>query len=639
MQIQRSHYTTILSLAFLSLCFFTHGIAQDISVIPAPSTVTKATGTFVLTNSTSLVLPENKDVANVGEYLRAKLQPATGFGFPKAQNVGPGSIQFVLNKKADAALGNEGYTLAASSDNVTLTANTAAGLFYGVQTLLQLLPPEIESGTTVKNVRFEIPAVTITDSPRFGWRGIMLDVSRHFYSKAYVKEFIDQIARYKFNRLHLHLTDDNGWRVEIKSLPKLTEVGAWRVERTGSFGTHDAPKPGEKATYGGFYTHDDIKEIVQHARERFIEIIPEIDIPGHSMAALAAYPELSVSKDTSVRVNPGSKFSTWYGQGKFEMHIDNTLNPTDEKVYAFLDKVFTEIAMLFPYEYIHMGGDECYKGFWEKDPNVQGFMKKNKMKDGHDLQSYFSKRVNEIIISKKKKAIGWDEILEGGAPAGAAVMSWQGVKGGIEASRQKLPVVMSPAPMYYLDMMQGDPAVEARVYGTSRLKDLYNFDILPAGIDSAYVLGGQGNLWTEQIRVGPQVEYMMYPRAYAVSESLWSPKSRKSYDSFVRRVETHFRRSEAAGINYATSLYDPIMTVKKNSEGKIVVELAAEAPDLDFYYTFDNTIPNHYYDKYKGALVIPEGTDQIRVTSYRGKRQMGRLISLTMEDLVKRIKR
>jgi hexosaminidase len=261
------------------------------------------------------------------------------------------------------------------------------------------------------------------------------------------------------------------------------------------------------------------------------------------------------------------------------------------------------------------------------------------MKDGHDLQSYFSKRVNQIIISKKKKVIGWDEILEGGAPAGAAVMSWQGVKGGIEASKQKLPVVMSPAPMYYLDMMQGDPAVEARVYSTARLKDVYNFDILPAGIDSTYVLGGQGNLWTEQIRIEPQVEYMIYPRAFAIAETLWSPKSKKNYDNFVARVENQFARSNVAEVNYAPSLYDPIMSVKKNSDGKMVIELTAEAPNIDFYYTFDNTIPNSYYDKYKGPIVLPDGTDMIRITSYRGRNQMGRLISLSAEDLAKRVRK
>lgn len=622
----------------LALCFFGHtrANAQTLNVIPAPAEVAKGAGEFTITEKTSVSYKDNKEVAQVAAYLRSRLQTLTGFNPGKSQSPAQSRIELELYEKFNDHYGDEGYSLKVSPEVILLSANKPAGLFYASQTLLQLIPT---ATTDRKSDKLSIPAVTITDVPRFGWRGIMLDVSRHFFSKEYVKEFVDQMARYKFNRLHLHLTDDNGWRVEIKSLPKLTEVGAWRVARTGTFGSHDAPKPGEKPSYGGFYTQADIKEIVQYAKDRYIEIIPEIDVPGHSMAALAAYPELSVTKDTSVRVNPGSKFSTWFGNGKFEMHIDNTLNPTDEKVYTFLDKVFTELASLFPYEYIHMGGDECYKGYWEKDPKVQAFMKKNNMKDGHDLQSYFSKRVNDIIVSKKKKAIGWDEILEGGAPAGAAVMSWQGVKGGIEASKQKLKVVMSPAPLYYLDMMQGDPSIEARVYNSARLKDVYQFDILPAGIDSAYVLGGQGNLWTEQIRIAPQVEYMTYPRAFAIAETLWSPKSKKNYSDFVKRVENHFERFDSEEINYSRSLYDPIIAVRKNSEGKLVVDLTAEAPDLDFYYTFDNTIPNQYYDKYQAPLVIPEGTDMLRISSYRGKKQMGRIVSLTMEDLTKRIKR
>lgn len=609
--------------------------AQEISVIPVPVKLERKEGAFEITSAT--VINSSEKAAGVVAYFKSAIQPATGFSLQTKQGAAANGINFFINDNNDAAIGNEGYTLEVSPTVVTVKANTAAGAFYGAQTLLQLLPKEI-AGPSSKT-KWIIPSVKIVDYPRFAWRGIMFDVSRHFFSKQYVKEYIDRLARYKFNRLHWHLTDDNGWRIEIKSLPKLTQVGAWRVERTGTFGTHDAPKPGEPATYGGFYTQDDIREIVQYAKERFIEILPEVDVPGHSMAALAAYPDLSVSKDTSVRVNPGSKYSTWFGNGKFEMHIDNTLNPTDEKVYQFLDKVFTEVAELFPFEYIHMGGDECYKGFWERNANVQAFMKKNNIKNGEELQIYFAKRVTQIITSKKKKVIGWDEILEGGVVEGSAVMSWRGVKGGIEASHKKLPVVMSPAPDYYIDMMQGDPSIEAHVYGTSRLKSLYNFNILPKEIDSTYVIGGQANLWTEQIVNEPQVEYMMFPRTFAVSESLWSPKSRRNYDNFSKRVEKQFERFDLAGINYARAMYDPIISVKKNNKGKMVIELSAEAPDIDFYYTLDNTIPNYYYEKYKAPIVLPDGTDMIRITSYQGKTQMGRLISLSYEDLAKRVRK
>lgn len=367
-----------------------------------------------------------------------------------------------------------------------------------------------------------------------------------------------------------------------------------------------------------------------------MEILPEIDVPGHSMAAVAAYPELSVSKDTSVRVNPGSPFSTWFGDGKFEMHIDNTLNPTDEKVYQFLDKVFGEMATLFPYEYIHVGGDECYKGFWERDAGVQAFMKKNNIKDGAELQAYFLKRLAKIVQSKKKKVIGWDEILEGGIAPGAAVMSWRGTKGGIEASHLKRTVVMSPAPVYYLDMYQGDASIEPPVYSSSRLREVYTFNLLPPGIDSTYVLGGQGNLWTEQIPSTSHVEYMTYPRAFAMAESLWSPSYKKNWNNFVGRVEDHFKRFDQAEVNYARSLYDPIITVKKKDSGTLVITLDTEVKGLDVLYTVDNSIPNPYYLRYTGPIELPAGADMFRVITYRNGKPLGHLISLKTEDLKKR---
>jgi hexosaminidase len=612
--------------------------AQDTSLIPIPVSIQPGNGNFVLSHNTVVVVPPKQPaLQKIATYLSERVGPSTGILLKTSESGGNSSIEFLVNSKADPQLGMEGYTLVINSEKVSISANSPSGIFYGVQTFLQLLPKEIENKNLQSQVKWEVAANTIRDYPRFPWRGIMLDVSRHFFSKEYVKEYIEQLARYKFNRLHLHLTDDNGWRVEIKSLPKLTSVGAWRIPRTGTFGSNDVPKPGETPSYGGFYTQEDIKELVQFAKDRYIEIVPEIDVPGHSMAALAAYPELSVTKDTTVKVNPGTNFSTWFGNGKFEMHIDNTLNPTDEKVYQFLDKVFTEVAAIFPYEYIHMGGDECYKGYWERDPAVQAFMKKNKIKNGEELQSYFVKRVAKIISNKKKKMIGWDEILEGGIAPGAAVMSWRGSKGGIEASHLKHPVVMSPAPHYYLDMVQGDRAIEAPVYSTARLKDAYLLNILPEGIDSAFVLGGQGNLWTEQVPTEAHTEYMTYPRAFAIAETMWSPKGRKQWSNFVTRVEDHFQRFDEGGINYAPSIYDPIIEVKKDDNGKITIDLTSEAQGVDIFYSVDNTIPNQYSPKYSGTINFPDGADMLRVITYRNNKALGRLISIKTEDLEKRI--
>lgn len=623
-----------LSLAIVTL------YAQKISIIPEPVSLQAGAGAFVLSGGSDISVPQSQpEVSKIATYLATRVKASTGYDL-KVGSSSRGAIQLELFVRQDARLGQEGYLLESNSSSVIIRANTPAGLFYGVQTLIQLLPKEIESNKVVEGVSWKVPAVTIVDYPRFAWRGLMLDVSRHFFTKEYVKNYIDQMARFKFNRFHWHLTDDNGWRIEIKSYPKLTEVGSLRVPRVGSFGSNEPPKDGEAATDGGFYTQEEIKDIVQYAKDRYIEVLPEIDVPGHSMAANASYPELSVTRDPSIKVNPGSGFSKWFGNGKFEMYVDNTLNPTDESVYQFLDKVFGEVATLFPFEYIHMGGDECYKGYWERDAKVQAFMKKNNIKNGEELQNYFVRRVSKIVTSKKKKLIGWDEILEGGTPPqGAAVMSWRGVKGGIEASHQKHPVVMSPAPQYYLDMMQGDPSVEVPVYSTARLTDVYAFDILPAEIDSTFVIGGQANQWTEQIPTVPQLEYMNYPRVLAVSENLWTPKKKKEWSGFVGKVEEHFQRFDQAGINYARSMYDPIIKVRKNDAGKITIELTAEVKGIDFMYTVDNTIPSIYNAKYDGVIELPEGADMFRVASYRDGKQLGKLISIKTEDLEKRVRR
>jgi hexosaminidase len=608
---------------------------REVQLIPQPVSLEKKEGGFALNNSVGISIPADQPLVAKGiESFVAKVKVAAGINLSISEG-GNQAITLSLNEQAQPELGEEGYQLEITNKDINLRANKAAGLFYGIQTLYQLLPNEIESATQVDNVHWVLPAVSITDYPRFAWRGLMLDVSRHFFTKEEVKQYIDQMTRLKYNRFHWHLTDDNGWRVEIKSFPKLTEVGAWRVERFGTFGRREDPKQGEPTPYGGFYTQDDIREVVQYAKDRNIEILPEIDVPGHSMAAIAAYPELSITKDKAIKVNPGTPFSTWYGDGKFEMHIDNTLNPTDEKVYEFMDKVFTEIAALFPFEYIHMGGDECYKGYWERSPVGKAFMKEKGIKNGEGLQAYFNDRVNQIIESKNKKMIGWDEILEGGIAPGAAVMSWRGIKGGIEASHMKHQVVISPNPVYYLDMNQGEKSIEPPIYNTARLKDVYLFDILPPEIDSAYVLGGQGNLWTEQIPTLAQANYMTFPRALAIAESMWTPKKKKDWNSFVARVENQFNRYDVARVHYATSMYDPIINVK-NKNGKTTIAMQSEVPGIDMYYTLDNTLPSVYSPVYKDSVVFPQGADQLRVQSYRSGKPIGRLITLSKEALSKK---
>ena len=618
-------------ITFLLLAGFlaTNVLAQNI--IPQPVELQKTSGTFTISAATTIGAntPESQKVA---EIFANTLAQAAGIS-AKVQKTG--TIQFTINPTADTKIGKEGYTLDATSTGVKIAANAPAGLFYGMQTLIQLLPKEIESKSVVKGVKWTIPGVKVTDYPRFGWRGLMLDVSRNFFTKAEVKRFIDDMVRYKYNTLHWHLTDDNGWRVEIKSLPKLTEVGAWRVERAGHFGDREAPKDGEPTPVGGFYTHEDIKEIVKYADERHVTVLPEIDVPGHSMAAIAAYPELSCTKDPKTKVNPGTNFAEWFGDGKFKMFIDNTLNPSDDRVYEFLDKVFTELAVLFPNKYIHVGGDECYKGFWEQDPNCQALMKKMGMTHVEELQGYFMKRVETILNAKGKKLLGWDEILEGGISPSATVMSWRGVKGGTEAAKMGHDVVMTPSTFAYLDYNQGEATIDPLIYASLRLSKSYSYEPVPEGVNPKYILGGQGNLWTEQIPTFRYVEHMIFPRAWALADVFWSTKESKNWDNFASRMEKHFERAEVAQIGYSKAVYDAIVKTKLK-DNKLTVELGSELSDLDIYYTIDDTMPDNYSPKYTKPIDIPEAPITLRVITYRQGNPIGHLITLKRDDLKKR---
>lgn len=613
----------------------------SVALVPQPVSVQAGTGNFQLKNTTLIDVAVNNDEAvQVAQYLAKDLSLATGFPLPVKVNTGSsvtaGNIRFELGN--NNTLGKEGYSLAVTPETVTISANTPAGLFYGVQTLKQLLPKEAVARTQMNSVTWSIPAVNITDYPRFGWRGLMLDVSRHFFTKEEVKRFIDDMVQYKYNVLHLHLTDDQGWRLQIKSLPKLTEVGAWRPERKGKWGNTAAPSPSEPKTYGGFYTHEDIKELVQYAKERYVDILPEIDVPGHSMAALAAYPELSCTPGT-YRVNASEKFMEWHGNGTFSALVDNNLCPAKENVYTFLDKVFTEVAELFPFGYIHMGGDEAAKNMWEKSDAIKALMKREKLKDMHEVQSYFVKRVEKIIMSKGKKMIGWDEILEGGLAPNAAVMSWRGMKGGIEAAKMGHPVVMTPTTFAYLDYMQGDPATEPLVYASLRLNQAYKFEPVPEGVDPKLILGGQGNLWTEQIQNMRAVQYMTWPRGMALAETLWSPKEAKDWNSFVNRLEGQFERLDVQQTKYARTMYEPIFRVSTNAQGKLLVDMTTEVPGLDIYYSFDESHPDNFYPKYTGPLEIPKDAQTLKVVTYRNGTQMGRQIALPVSELERRVKR
>lgn len=624
---------------FLLIFFssFSFGQNKTIAIIPEPVTLSAVQGEYTLKGPLTIGISDNIQAAEVAGYLLNTIATPTGYLTTIQKNSSNANIKLILLSPEEKVLGNEGYKLSVTPSSITISANKAAGLFYGVQSLLQLLPKEIASKTVVAGKVWSVPCVEITDFPRFGWRGLMFDVVRHFFTKEEVKDFIDDMAKYKFNLLHLHLTDDQGWRIEIKSLPKLTSVGAWNVKKIGTFGTFSKPEDNEPRDYGGFYTQEDIREIIQYARDRFINILPEIEMPGHSLAAIASYPELSCTPGADkYKVNSGERFMVWPPSGHFYGLLDNTLCPANERVYAFIDKVITEVAQLFPFEYIHMGGDETARNFWEKSPAIKALMQKEKLKNLDEVQSYFVKRVETIIRSKGKKLIGWDEILQGGLAPNAAVMSWRGIQGGIEAAKQKHEVVMSPSTFAYLDYMQGDRAIEPPVYATLRLNKAYQFDPVPNGVDPQFIKGGQANLWTEQIYNTRHMQYMLWPRAFAIAESVWSPKQKKNWNQFVWRVETHFDRFDIAKIKYSPALYDAVVAVKNNGKDLPLIELSTEVEGLDIYYSFDNSFPDNFYPKYKEPLTMPKDAAAMKIITYRGDKPIGRMIVITSDDLKKR---
>ncbi|HMK04831.1 MAG TPA: family 20 glycosylhydrolase [Ferruginibacter sp.] len=602
----------------------------DLPLIPRPVSSTLLKDSFLLTNKTMILIDENPGTRNAATWLQAFLQKSTGYKneLQQSEGVVP-SIHLSINKKADEEIKDEGYRLTVHADNIFINANKPAGLFYGIQTLLQLLPAAIELTATQQLIQWKIPCVEITDYPRFAWRGLMLDVSRHFFSVKELRQMIDEMARYKFNRLHLHLTDDNGWRIEIKSLPELTKTGAWRVGRTGWWGVRQSPGEDEANTYGGFYTQDEIRELVSYARSMSIEIIPEIDVPGHSLAAIASYRHLSCTK-LGYKVNPGSKF---YGTD------DNALCAGNDSTYEFLKKVFTEVAALFPYEYIHVGGDECFKGFWKSCAVCKNIMKTAGLKDETELQGYFFKRLEKIVEATGRKMIAWDEVLEGGNAVDATVMNWRNTEGTSAAIKKGRAVIVASKDYTYLDYYQGDPHAEKPSFGMLRFKKVYEFEPVPEGTDDHFVLGGQGNLWSEFVPEFSHAEYMLWPRSFALAETLWSAKGKRNWDDFTKRTAHHLQRLKNAGINYSSSFYDAMVHVSKNEKGRIEISLDTELDSAKIYYSFGETIPDQHSKEYKRGekLLFPENAGFFRVVTYRDMQQLGKVLVLPLYELERRI--
>lgn len=540
----------------LLLCLAATGftsIAQTVNIIPRPVELRqpKIAASFTISPSTVLVL-EGTNLENSVNFLNGYLKNVYGFTLKTSKKAGsPNSIALNYERMDNAVPG--AYKMTVNNKGVYIAGDNEQGVFYGIQTLIQLLPTEKPADSKLK-----IAYVSIKDYPRFGYRGMMLDVGRHFFPVEVVKQFIDNLALHKMNYFHWHLTEDQGWRIEIKKYPKLTEVGGFR---NGTIVGHFPGTSNDNLNYGGFYTQDQIKEVVKYAAERYITVIPEIELPGHSSAAIAAYPQLSCFPDTPTVVPKGmmsetSKQQIAGGRVKIVQEswgVFRDVYCPSEYTFKFLQDVIDELVPLFPAKYIHIGGDECPKEAWKESAFCQGLMKEKGLKTEHELQSYFIGRIEKYINSKGKQIIGWDEILEGGLAPNATVMSWRGEKGGIEAAKQNHDVVMTPTTYVYFDYSQTKKEDSLVIGGFLPLEKVYGYEPIPAELtpeQGKHVLGGQANLWTEYIANPQKIQYMIFPRATALSEVLWSPKAGKDFADFQKRLETQYKRYDLWGVHY-----------------------------------------------------------------------------------------
>ncbi|MCF6240954.1 MAG: family 20 glycosylhydrolase [Bacteroidales bacterium] len=595
----------------------------EISIIPKPVHLKKENSYFKVNKNTQIYIDTNSaSLKNIAGFLVASFKKASGFE-PEIVSVNDLSQKnnFITFKLSKQKLKNtEAYTLKVDKKGIIVEAETPVGLFYGLQTIYQLMPPEIFSEGNLK-LPFAIQAVSIIDYPRFSYRGMHLDVSRHFFSKEFIKKYIDLIALHKMNTFHWHLVDDQGWRVEIKKYPKLTEIGAWRVNRNNvSWRERPPARPGEKATYGGFYTQDDIREIVKYAQDRYITIIPEIEMPAHVLSAIAAYPYLSCTGD-SISVPTGGIYqvNAIYCAGR-------------ETTFEFLENVLSEVMELFPSHYIHIGGDEANKEPWKKCSYCQKRIKNEGLKNVEELQSYFIKRIEKFLIAHGRELIGWDEILEGGLAPEATVMSWRGIAGGITAAQQGHDVIMTPGEYCYFNHYQGDPRIEPEANrGYTTLKKVYAYEPVPKKLneeEGKHILGAQANVWTEFILSPEHVEYMVLPRMAALAEVVWSPKDSLNWDDFNKRVQTQFKRYECLGLNYSKGT--TVIEIKPVLyQDTMKVELYNERYHPEIHYTLDGTEPTVNSDRYQQPINVSK-TLILKAALFEN----GKMIGLSTERLI-----
>jgi len=571
-------------ISFLFTCKESNTIAIfENQIIPKPQKVNLLKGAFILDASVGIIHENDFNVS--ANFLKNYIE--SGSSITLSSNSAR-NITFIK----DSSLNNsEAYKLSVNPSEIVIKASSDQGAFYAVQTLRQLLPIDLEDASSKEN-SINIPCATIEDTPQFKYRGMHLDVGRHTYSVEFIKKYIDALAMLKMNTFHWHLTEDQGWRIEIKKYPKLQEIAAYRNETLiGHYS--DQPHQFDGKRYGGYYTQEEIKDIVAYAKERHVTVIPEIELPGHSQAAIAAYPELGC---TGEQIEPATKW------GVFE-----DIYCPKESTFEFLEDVLDEVIELFPSEYIHIGGDEAPKSRWKHCKHCQNLIKKEGLEDEHELQSYFISRIETYLNSKGRQIIGWDEILEGGLAPNATVMSWRGINGAIEAAKQNHDVIMTPTSHCYFDYYQSENEDEPlAIGGFLPLEKVYSFNPIPDELtpkEAKHVLGAQGNVWTEYMPTEKQVEYMLFPRVLAMSEIGWTQPELKDYDNFSNRVEQFHKRLDALDINYANHFYEVEGEMIKE-DSTIAYKLSSPTQKYDIRYTTDNSEPTTTSTNYNKPIEI-----------------------------------
>jgi len=617
---------TLSSIRFLLVgLFFLLGItshnhlgATEYNIIPYPQTLIPESGVFMFNKKTVIICPDKPEVTKLAQQFASQFELVTGFKLEIKHISDKDTVNAVVFQMLNSVDRNsEAYNLRISQKNIRLSAEAGNGFFYGLQSIYQLLPSDIYGQKRSILKRWTVPCVIINDAPRFAYRGLHLDVGRHFFPVSFIKKYIDAMAIHKMNTFHWHLTEDQGWRIEIKKYPRLTQVGSKRDETLKGYYFENYPQQFDGNPYGGFYTQAEARDVVAYAKARFITVIPEIELPGHAQAAIAAYPYLSCTQDSTVKV------ATKWG-------VFSEVYCPRETTFAFLENVLTEVMDIFPSKYIHIGGDECLKDRWKVCPDCQALIKQLNLKNEDGLQSYFVERIEKFVNAKGRQIIGWDEILDGGLAPNATVMSWRGTEGGVAAAKSGHDVIMTPGSHCYFDHYQTNPLNEpTTIGGFLPLKTVYEYEPVPAVLTAAeakHILGAQANVWSEYMLTTKSVEYMAFPRVSAMAEVVWGSKENRNWSNFRSRMCADFDRYNRLDIQPCRTFYDVQFSSTINDKKKLQVTLDCDYPDVQIHYNTNGKTPTVLDPLYNQPLVL-DASARITAAAFVNGKMIGKVTS------------